>query len=56
MATDLSGGRILVVDDDRVNRVLLTRCLEREGHRGRVRRAREGVDDQALDAGPGAGC
>ena len=26
-------GRVLVVDDDRVNRTLLTRRLEREGHR-----------------------
>jgi adenylate cyclase len=33
MDTDLSGARVLVVDDDRVNRVLLTRSLEREGHR-----------------------
>src|SRR5688572_22176027 len=33
MDTDLAGGRILVVDDDRVNRMLLTRSLEHEGHR-----------------------
>jgi hypothetical protein len=31
MGTELSGGRVLVVDDDRVNRMLLTRSLEREG-------------------------
>jgi adenylate cyclase len=28
-----AAGRVLVVDDDRVNRMLLTRSLEREGHR-----------------------
>lgn len=28
-----SAGHVLVVDDDRVNRLLLTRSLEREGHR-----------------------
>jgi PleD family two-component response regulator len=32
MGTELSAGRVLVVDDDRVNRMLLTRSLEREGH------------------------
>jgi|1185.fasta_scaffold01079_2 adenylate cyclase len=32
MGTDLAGARVLVVDDDRVNRMLLTRSLEREGH------------------------
>jgi CheY-like chemotaxis protein len=31
MGTELSGGRVLVFDDDRVNRMLLTRSLEREG-------------------------
>lgn len=36
MDTDLAGGRILVVDDDRVNRMLLTRSLEREGPRRRT--------------------
>jgi CheY-like chemotaxis protein len=30
MGADLAGGRVLVVDDDRVNRMLLTRSLERE--------------------------
>ena len=35
MGTDLAGGRVLVVDDDRVNRMLLTRSLEHEGHRVR---------------------
>jgi CheY-like chemotaxis protein len=42
MGTDLAGGRILVVDDDRVNRMLLTRSLEREGHR--VRCAENGAE------------
>jgi class 3 adenylate cyclase len=42
MGTELSGGRVLVVDDDRVNRMLLTRSLEREGHR--VRCAENGVE------------
>jgi adenylate cyclase len=32
MGAELSRGRVLVVDDDRVNRTLLTRCLERDGH------------------------
>src|SRR5215216_4617287 len=45
MTTDLSGGRVLVVDDDRVNRMLLTRSLEREGHH--VRCAENGLE--ALD-------
>jgi CheY-like chemotaxis protein len=36
MGTELSGGRVLVVDDDRVNRMLLTRSLEREGPRRRT--------------------
>jgi class 3 adenylate cyclase len=44
MGPEPSGGRVLVVDDDRVNRTLLTRSLEREGHR--VRCADNGV--QAL--------
>jgi adenylate cyclase len=39
---DISGGRVLVVDDDRVNRMLLTSSLEREGHR--VRCAENGVE------------
>jgi adenylate cyclase len=34
-------GRVLVVDDDRLNRMLLTRSLEREGHR--VRCAEDGL-------------
>jgi adenylate cyclase len=42
VATDLSGGRVLVVDDDRVNRMLLTRSLEREGHH--VRCAENGAE------------
>src|SRR5215216_6612622 len=45
MTTDLSGGRVLVVDDDRVNRMLLTRSLEREGYH--VRCAENGLE--ALD-------
>jgi hypothetical protein len=36
MGTELSGGRVPVVDDDRVNRMLLTRSLEREGPRRRT--------------------
>ncbi len=42
MGTDIAGGRVLVVDDDRVNRMLLTRSLEREGHR--VRCAENGAE------------
>ena len=42
MAVELAGGRVLVVDDDRVNRMLLTRSLEREGHR--VQCAENGVE------------
>jgi CheY-like chemotaxis protein len=34
MGTELYGGRVLVADDDRVNRMLLTRSLEREGDDG----------------------
>jgi PAS domain S-box-containing protein len=33
LGTDLASGRVLVVDDDRVNRMLLTRELERQGYR-----------------------
>jgi adenylate cyclase len=33
MMGDGTTGRVLVVDDDRVNRLLLTRGLERDGHR-----------------------
>jgi len=42
MSAESSGGRVLVVDDERVNRMLLTRSLEREGHR--VRCAENGVE------------
>ena len=42
MGTDLAGGRVLVVDDDRVNRMLLTRSLEHEGHH--VRCAENGAE------------
>jgi adenylate cyclase len=45
MSADPSGervGRVLVVDDDRVNRMLLTRSLEREGHQ--VRCAENGAE------------
>jgi adenylate cyclase len=42
MTAELSGGRVLVVDDDRVNRMLLSRSLERDGHR--VRCAETGVE------------
>jgi adenylate cyclase len=41
-SAELSVGRVLVVDDDRVNRLLLTRSLEREGHS--VRCAENGVE------------
>jgi adenylate cyclase len=46
MRVEQSAGRILVVDDDPVNRMLLTRGLEQEGHS--VRCAENGVE--ALDA------
>jgi adenylate cyclase len=42
MSTELARGRVLVVDDDRVNRMLLTRSLEREGHS--VQCAENGVE------------
>jgi adenylate cyclase len=42
MAAELSPGRVLVVDDDRLNRTLLTRYLEREGHQ--VSCAENGVE------------
>jgi adenylate cyclase len=42
MSAEGSRGRVLVVDDDRVNRMLLTRSLEREGHR--VRCAENGLE------------
>jgi adenylate cyclase len=42
VGADSSGARVLVVDDDRVNRMLLTRSLEREGHR--VRCAENGAE------------
>jgi adenylate cyclase len=41
MSTNLSRGRVLVVDDDRVSRALLTSSLEREGHH--VRCAENGL-------------
>ena len=46
MAAELSPGRVLVVDDDRLNRTLLTRYLEREGHQ--VSCAENGVEALAL--------
>jgi class 3 adenylate cyclase len=42
MSGEQSTGRVLVVDDDRVNRTLLTRSLERDGHR--VRCAENGLE------------
>jgi adenylate cyclase len=42
MGTEASVGSVLVVDDDRVNRMLLTRSLEREGHS--VRCAENGLE------------
>ena len=33
MNVDVAPGRVLVVDDDPLNRMLLTRSLEQEGHR-----------------------
>jgi adenylate cyclase len=33
MSVDVPAGRVLVVDDDPLNRMLLTRSLEQEGHR-----------------------
>jgi adenylate cyclase len=33
MSVDVSAGRVLVVDDDPLNRMLLSRSLEQEGHR-----------------------
>ena len=33
MSVDVPAGRVLVVDDDQLNRMLLTRSLEQEGHR-----------------------
>ena len=45
MSGEQSAGRVLVVDDDRVNRMLLTRSLESEGHRVRcVENGREALD------------
>jgi adenylate cyclase len=46
MSGEQSTGRVLVVDDDRVNRMLLTRSLQREGHR--VRCAEDGLEALAL--------
>jgi class 3 adenylate cyclase len=42
VGADDAVGRVLVVDDDRINRMLLTRSLEREGHR--VSCAENGVE------------
>jgi adenylate cyclase len=36
MNGEASAGRVLVVDDDRLNRIVLTRSLERDGHRVRT--------------------
>src|SRR6266536_5904250 len=33
MSVDVPAGRVLVVDDDPLNRMLLTRSLEQKGHR-----------------------
>ena len=33
MSVDVPAGRVLVVDDDPLNRMLLTRSLEQQGHR-----------------------
>jgi PleD family two-component response regulator len=33
MSIDIPAGRVLVVDDDPLNRMLLTRSLEQKGHR-----------------------
>jgi adenylate cyclase len=46
MSGEQATGRVLVVDDDRVNRMLLTRGLERDGHR--VRCAEDGLEALAL--------
>src|SRR5213596_3254241 len=35
MSVDVPAGRVLVVDDDQLNRTLLTRSLEQQGHRVR---------------------
>jgi adenylate cyclase len=45
-AGEAAAGRILIVDDDRVNRTLLTRGVERAGHH--VRTAENGRDALAL--------
>jgi adenylate cyclase len=42
MSVDIPGGRVLVVDDAPLNRMLLTRSLEQEGHR--VRSAANGQE------------
>jgi adenylate cyclase len=45
MSREQSPGRVLVVDDDRVNRMLLTRSLESEGHQVQcVENGREALD------------
>ena len=45
MTVDVPAGRILVVDDDPLNRMLLTRSLEQEGHRvGAAASGREALE------------
>ena len=45
MSIDLPAGRVLVVDDDPLNQALLTRSLEREGHRvGSARNGQEALE------------
>src|SRR5215216_36581 len=45
MSVDVPAGRVLVVDDDQLNRMLLTRSLEQEGHRvGSVASGQEALE------------
>jgi adenylate cyclase len=45
MTVDVPAGRVLVVDDDPLNRMLLTRSLEQEGHRvGAAASGREALE------------